>query len=717
MKKYLLLKKISAGLIGLSFILPGVVLAQSSSAASQQPAATPPNKPNIGNAIGSGVTEALRDASGNIVDQVSQTNAVNGGGAAGACLSSVITDGAIFGTIAGLTAVLGTTGVPSFAPDSGFGAAFQSSKAFSDYIETNCLNPAARVIYSKMLFKMNDSVLRWATAGNTAGLLGGSTFVTDIGAYFNAVAEENIGYFLEKEDPKDASPFTRDIKNQLIKDQRNSNNGYTPDLAETILAADCNAYKKQQAKATDRASSVGGVLSNIGRFFGAKGDLPTNTPGYNGSVIDTINKQNSAKAGIGAFRYILSPSVVYAQSNNKTSGASLEGSAAVGDSAPAAVVTPADPCSKRLETTEDKQSVVDSYLSGQIRLTGNDYWDVLRSLYQCNNRYDCAYIKARNAKDISVGLAKENAKLDLANNNGNVGVETCLDHEAVHQSDKNYIGNEKGACIKRGKSTTGLVVADQTLTQTKTSTELLQKLASEATWKDLAKGIVTNLITNFSGQLINSANGILSFSGNGSKGDFTKSISALSQSSSGSASELKAASVDTNTYVAILKKDVDAMTELVSGIEELKRSCSQVVAQGADQNNECSVDIYNQNYKNDPTAASRLASNPIYVEISGLDNLKLQLAQISRVYSNSKATLSSLQSVNSDYSTSQDVNKEIVLSTKTGILLSQAPQKLDIDQKQKHLDDVVSRLDVVNSIIARLRSQISTANTSPVVGQ
>ena len=744
MKKITILKKISGILFGVLIfsqtMLPVIAMGQTTvdsvvGGVQQATITIPPTPapgPNAGSRIGTGiqqgVQEGLRDAAGNIRDQAGQVNVVQGGGAGGACLNSVISGVAISGTIAALTATLGVIGVPDFAPDQGLAGAFQSGKSFLDFLEVNCLNPAARAIYSKMLYKMNDSILKWGTTANRGGLLAGSTFVNDVGEYFNAVADESVGGFVARLD--DNNQFAPEIRRAVIRERRTQTNNYTPNLAEVILASACNTYNRDQETAR-RAATVKRNqnnssfldLNNLRGIIPGGSNIPFNSAGYRGVYQNVFGVRTSFAQTRNLDSIINSPDIQEAA--RREAGGNAE------------AVTDPNPCNRRADTAAEKNAIIDDYNAGRLVARGSDVMTILEASVQPNNIPFFAVRRALDAKDQEAARAVENERTNLANNDGNTGTQRCVANAPTDRTDT--LPGEKGPCIKREVVVTGALVSDQVKTSARTSTELLQKLSATATWKDLAKSIVTNLITGFTSQLLNSANGLISFNGksggSNNNGSFTRALQASDQGGAQSVAELRTATASTNSYVDVVREDAQALEILVSKVEKVKSTCTELLnlysAQGsgrtellggasgtqAVQGHECNVDPYKQNYKDDPTAGARLANNPIYVELGNLDALKQQATQVNQVYLNAKSTLTSLNSATNNYSASTDVDREITLSTQTAMLLGQTPQETDITQKRSQLSDAESRISRIDIILNRLTSELASLKTGSQVVQ
>jgi hypothetical protein len=713
-----------------------------------------PQRPSIGSSITSGAKDALKNtandtgqATGAAVGDA--VNSAVGGGAAGGCVASLASDAVVFGTVTALTALLGAIGVPSSAPDSGLGSAFSSAKNFKDYLEKQCLDPAARAIYAKMLFKINDSVLKWGTTANRGGLLNGSTFISDVGSYFNAVAEESVGTFIARQDKNNI--FAPDIKRRIIEQTRNPDNNYTSDLSDRILASACNTYIREQE--AERLKSAGtkssGFFNGINLFnTDSNSSFPSSVKQFNGS-------NNSGLQGLGAFKY-LGTQKAYAQTNDPNAivvnqnavraaggtSRSLFGLDGVNTntSDPNAIVinknampgqTKPNPCNRKAVTAAEKLAVISEYSNGNstLNISGADYFDILQAETEPKNNKSLALIFAKSENDRLKNQAIENEKISLTGSN-NTGQRVCTKYLPLPAD---AAPGEKPSCAVDGWTTTVTpqIVNAQTETAHQTSNQILQKLASTATWRDLAQTIVTNLVTKLATQLINNPKGLLSFNGkdsNSSQGSFSQSVAELNQSGT-SITELNTANTNTNAYVSVLKSDLDAITTLVDKIDQVKTTCSQLLSAysaqsnaggilaikgiSGVQNHECNIDQANLNYKDDPTAALRLTSNPIYIEVTQLDTLKQQLVQVTQAYTNAKNTLNTLEKTSADYANSKDVNKEINLSTKTSLALGQVPQDFDITQKQAQVTDIQSRISRMDTILQRLTQELATIKGVP----
>jgi hypothetical protein len=247
----------------------------------------------INNAAINGTVSRPADTSPAPELEVSEANQ-GGGDIASSALTGCSTE-IIKGTVvAGALTALGVTdrvvGVGVAESSNALGQIFTSSTAFLEFLNKNCLDPAAREVFKKLLAKSEQSILNWANNGFKGGPLDGGTFPTDLNEFMGLVRESSTDVWLADIDK--SNPFGADIQNAVYLQERVRGGGYTPDLAETIFAAQCQEYERSinrqavtggEAGESTRSNFFGDVARDIRNIFRPAEEAPRpNNSGFRG---------------------------------------------------------------------------------------------------------------------------------------------------------------------------------------------------------------------------------------------------------------------------------------------------------------------------------------------------------------------------------------------------------------------------------------------------
>ena len=457
------------------------------------------------------------------------------GGSVAACATNLVSTVAISAVISGLTAAEIITNVPTVDPANNIGTAYKTGSAFFDDIKKLCLDPAARAIYKRMLLQTEQSIFNWANNGFKGGPLDGNTFVNDVEGYLGSVRLSAVETWISDQD--NTNPFYDEIISAVYQNARNTNNGYTPDLAESILNAECQSYQTEQRRATrTTTASSGGItnlLNGIRGFFGGS-DLPTNNPGFQNGGAGSPG--SGVNLGDGAFIYNpFKTAKALAQSrgpipiSDELEG--LPGSSNVGSSNPlqgvedylnsaeyqadvarengsttVAAIAAGNPCNRSAATAAEKQALIDAYKAGQIAVTPQSRWALLGKSLQCQNMVGCATRLALNSQENRAATAQGIENTTLSLNNGNTGVRTCV---AFLPRDRDAASTTDRACRSDGWRTVtpGSLVANQVVSALEVPLENVNKLTGQGTFSDIAQAVLNGLINGLTSQLINSTNG------------------------------------------------------------------------------------------------------------------------------------------------------------------------------------------------------------------
>ncbi len=650
---------------------------------------------------------------------------------ASACASSLITAAPIAGIIAGLSVGANTLGVPTGNIATDLGSGFQSGSEFLKFLEVNCLNPAARAIYKKMLLQTEQSIFNWANNGFKGGPLDGNTFISDIEGYFGSVRDAAAETWIADQDK--TNPFYDDIISAVYQNARNTNNGYTPDLAESIIAAECEAYQANQrtTAGNTRTSNSGNFLdsisSGIRSLFGGS-DLPTNNPGF-----QNINFGNGGRDLFNLNPF--STNVAYAQNvpgyvpfdsslpglpgNDLTGiGASIDSQIdASAGTTTAASLAAGSPCNRSALTATEKQAIIAAYNAGQITVTPKNEWDIIAKSFSPNNCRDCVVRTAVLNQEANARNTEATEQTQLSLNNGNTGVRTCVSFLPRTE------GQTDATCRSDGwrTVTAGSIVANQVTSALQVPLENVNKLTGQGTFADIAQSVLNGLINGLTNQLINSTNGLLSFSskgGSSSQGEFTRGIATLTNTSTPT-TDVQTSITRTSSYVAVLEENKNALSSIVENTEKARALCGQILplvqaanssrvfAEASTLNHRCNIDPLTINYKDDPTAGIKLSQNIIYKEVSNLDGTRGQRDQITISLQNAENTLSSLRQTQSKYVASTDANRESTFAGEVAALTVSIPGADAISLSSGQTDGLRSRSTTITNTVKELEAELA----------
>ncbi|MEN9852229.1 MAG: hypothetical protein RI996_172 [Candidatus Parcubacteria bacterium] len=524
-----------------------------------------------------------------------------GTSAASACVSNLVADG-VGGLAAGAINKVKSKGkkviVDAVAPgetsisvDVDGGAAVEETntitasldaKALVEKMRVQCLDPAAREIYRQMLIKTDQSILNWANNGFKGGPLDGTTFPTDLDSYFGSFAESATETWLA--DLNKNNTYYDQITRAVSLSVRDTNNGYTPDLAEAIFAAQCAEYKRRQTpKVLDsiqqyqsRETGLNGWISNL--FNGANNDVRPSQKPFNSNQIPT--KPTNAFGGISAFD-IFSVQKTYAQSGrymcvvkNKTGGpvdqsnlyntidscgtfaantlsrvglVGAGGSYTLTDTSTGKTQTRTidpgssglqinsqkslndieNPCDRPNTTAADKKLIIAQF--SRYPVSDADNRDLMQRAFQANNVPSIAAQNAVNSQKNAVARVQETERQTLANNDGNTGARVCVSF--IPQSAEDRAANRIRTCRSDGfrTITPGSIVANRVFASLNLPNADLQAQASVGTFKDLLNSATRSIITGMTNQLINNVdNGV-----NGARSSGFGSFNSNSKSNQG----------------------------------------------------------------------------------------------------------------------------------------------------------------------------------------
>ena len=633
------------------------------------------------------------------------------------CAANLVSTVAISALIGGLTAAEVVTNVPVVDPANNIGTAYKTGSDFFDDLKKLCLDPAARALYKQMLVQSEQSVLNWASSGFKGGPLDGATFIQDAQGYFGSIRTSSIETWLSDLDK--SNPFFDDIVNAVYQNERSTNNGYTPDLAETILQGECQNYLNDQRKSQTSSSNSGSgsILNGFLDFFNSN-EYRTNNPGY-----QNIPTNNPASP-LGALDNLFT-NKASAQSYDFTNTATAEYTIGGETQTVTATSNSVDinPCGRTFKNADEKRVYIDSYNRGQIKVSTNYKWKILSSSLQCQNRSDCVVQTALNNLDNKASKNIQAEQQQLQQNNGNTGIRTCV--AFIPQTPTQRAAKEDRKCRDDGWRTVtpGSIVASKVAESLKAPEINLQNLSSNGTFTDLLQSVLNGLLTGMTTQLINNVDGLFSFGVNsitggarsGNEGEFTAGVRNLSAQQNNSVSDIDTNISKTSAYVDLLNANYDTVADLVSTVEEVQAACKNILATDStdtrlggifntNRNSECNIDPYNLDYKNDPTAGAKLAQNPIYKEVSLLDSTISTRDQLSTSISNANNTLSSLKRAKSTYDASTDPNRDIKFTQEIGYLLSGIPQDTVINEARAQQVEISKRLSVMEDTLSRLKS-------------
>lgn len=650
------------------------------------------------------------------------------GGAGGACVGNLISSAAISVTIAALSAAQLPFTVPSTDPANNLGQGFDSGTNFLDYLKVNCLDPAARAIYRKMLIQVNQSVTNWSLNGFKGGPLNGVTFPDDVGNYFTSIGNSAIQSYISEIDPR--GPFGTAIAQNIYNSVRGTDR-QDFDLADTIIASQCESQMREIEK--NFINQSGGVNSNsliqksLLTPFNSL-DFPTNDPGYKGLPGSTLLGQpfgfNSIFPSTRAYAQAdISPELRAAINTPLTTGG-----APLGTPSNSIIVNDnpvLDKCTQTATTASAKRSVLQNWANGNTDLAANDWHNVwYQMITNCSNRPGCAERQAEEELSSRIARNTENERTNLLANSGNTGIRVCTKYIPL-SADDIANGVKTKTCRDDGWQTVtpGSVVSGKLLTALDSGTENVSKLSAQGTFQDLAQAVLTGLINGLTTQLLNNAQGLLSFnsrSGSSNQGEFTRGVIALTDTSTTNPNDLNAAISKTSNYVATLTQTRNSLDGLISAISETQDVCKGNinssfvtlfnVGQGS-ISSDCNIDPYTQNYRDDPTAGARLANNTLYKEVGQLENTKASRDQITTAISNAQSTLSSLRQAQSEYESSDSPDRENIYSQKIAVLSASIPTDDALSQANSQKSSIESRLQAIKDFKDRV-SGIQTIDSS-----
>jgi hypothetical protein len=672
------------------------------------------------------------------------------------CAANLVSQVAITALISGLGIKEEILGVPISQTSDVVGNAYRTGSTFSDDIKTLCLDPAARAIYKRMLLQTEQSIFNWANNGFKGGPLDGNTFVNDVEGYLGSVRLSAVETWISDQDK--TNPFYDDIISAVYQNARNTNNGYTPDLAESILSAECQTYQAEQRRAVQStsASSGGGLSELINGFrslFGGS-DLPTNNPGFQnggfrapGSGVQLEGGLFNGPSGFNINIFKTSKALAQARGpvpiSQELEG--LPGSANVNRTAEQedilrnggsyyteeegiVVVATRDgnasggtPCNRSVSTAAEKQALIEAYNAGQVAVTPQSRWALLAKSLQCQNRVDCATRLALNSQENRAASAQNTENTTLSLNNGNTGVRTCV---AFLPRDRDAASTTDRVCRSDGWRTVtpGSLVANQVVSALEVPLENVNKLTGQGTFADIAQSVLNGLINGLTSQLINSTNGLLSFSGKGSggssQGEFTRGVAGLSNTRASTA-DVQTSISRTTAYVSTLEENTSSLTSIVENTEKSRTLCAQIlplvqtqagvrgIFETTTANHRCNIDPLTLNYKDDPTAGIRLSQNIIYKEVSALDGTRGQRDQARISLQNASATLASLRRVQSTYSASTDTNRESTFASELAALTVSIPQEDAISLARNQSAELTNRKSQIVRVVSELEAELA----------
>ena len=702
-----------------------------------------------------------------VSSSTSTSSGGSGGGIGGAvaggvtsCAANLVSQVAITALISGLGIKEEILGVPISQTSDVVGNAYRTGSTFSDDIKTLCLDPAARAIYKRMLLQTEQSIFNWANNGFKGGPLDGNTFVNDVEGYLGSVRLSAVETWISDQDK--TNPFYDDIISAVYQNARNTNNGYTPDLAESILNAECQTYQAEQRKVsrntnTSSGGGLSGLFNGIRGFFGGS-DLPTNNPGFQNGGFRAPGSGVQLEGGLfnGPSSFNINPfktDKALAQSrapvpiSDELEG--IPGSANINTSNPVRATTDREdilrnggsyydeeageivvvgtpsrgsaggtPCNRSVSTAAEKQALIEAYNAGQVAVTPQSRWALLTKSLQCQNRVDCATRIALNSQESRAASAQNTENTTLSLNNGNTGVRTCV--AFLPQTE----GSTDRQCRSDGWRTVtpGSLVANQVVSALEVPLENVNKLTGQGTFADIAQSVLNSLINGLTSQLINSTNGLLSFSGGGgnssSAGEFTRGVAALANTRT-STSDVQTSITRTSNYVSTLEENSSALSSIVDSTEKARTLCSQIlplvqtqtgvrgIFETSTANHRCNIDPLTLNYKDDPTAGIRLAQNTIYKEVSALDGTRGARDQARISLQNASGTLSSLRRVQSAYNASTDANRESTFASELATLTVSIPQEDAISLARSQSTELTTRKSQIARVVSELEAELA----------